>query len=134
MADWKRLAMSLALADGKIDDTEVKVFRKELYEDGKIDNDEIQFLKEVRILAQKKAKTAGEEVNPAFEKFFAKALEDYILEDGNIDAKEAGLLREIIYADKKVDDNEKKLIARLNKAAKTKSPSFTKLFDECMGK
>ena len=41
MADWRKLALATILADGKIDDNEIKVLRKELWEDGKIDQDEV---------------------------------------------------------------------------------------------
>src|SRR5439155_20664759 len=74
MADWKKVALAALLADGQIDDNEVKILKKELYADGKIDKDEVEFLIELRNTAQKKAK--GAELNANFEKFFFKAVED----------------------------------------------------------
>ena len=56
MADFRKLAIAFVLADGVIDDDEVKVLRKELYQDGKIDKKEVDFLVELRNAAQKKAK------------------------------------------------------------------------------
>ena len=89
MANWRNLAMTLILADGQIDDTEVKILKKELFADKKIDKEEAEFLVELRNKAQKKAKETG--INPAFEKLFFTALETHILEDGVIDADETAL-------------------------------------------
>src|ERR1700722_19596139 len=88
MADWRKLAMEAFLADGKIDETEVKILRKELWADGQIDRDEVKFLIDLRNTAQKKAR--GEDLHPAFEKLFFKAIEDNVLADGKISGKEAG--------------------------------------------
>ena len=132
MADWRKLAVAALLADGVIDETEVKVLRKELWADGQIDRDEVEFLIELRNAAQKKAKK--EPLNPAFEKLFFKAVEENVLQDGRIDEEEARWLREMLFADKKIDDNEKKFLARIKKSAKSVSPAFDKLYQECMGK
>src|SRR5262249_49076649 len=122
MADWRKLAMAALLADGQIDDTEVKVIKKELFADKKIDREEAQFLVELRNAAQKKAKGAA--LSPALEKLFCSALEAHILEDGSIDAEEVKFLQAAVYADKKVDDGEKKFLARLKKGAHKASPEF----------
>src|SRR5260370_20984354 len=74
MADWKKVALAAILSDGKIDDNEVKLLKKELWEDNKIDDDEVKFLVELRNAAQKKARAAKEEVNPAFTKLFFKTI------------------------------------------------------------
>jgi hypothetical protein len=132
MANWKKVALAALLADGKIDDTEVKVLRKELYADGKIDQDEVEFLIELRNTAQKKAK--GADLNPNFEKFFFKAVQDNVLEDGAISAQEARWLRKMLYADKKIDANEKKFLTKLKKSATKTSPEFDKLCEECLKK
>jgi tellurite resistance protein len=132
MADWRKLAKAALLADGKIDDVEVQILRKELYADGKIDADEVKFLIDLRNTAQKKAK--GEAMNPKFEALFFKAIEANVLKDGQIDANEAKWLRSMLFADGKIDANEKKFLARIKKAAKKTSPSFDKLYEECMAK
>ena len=105
MADWKLLLVDAILADGKIDDDEIKVLRKHLYEDGKIDKKEVEFLIELRNKAQKKAGITP--VNPKFETFFFKAISDNVLADGKIDGGEANWLRKMLFADGKIDDNEK---------------------------
>src|ERR1700761_939390 len=70
MADWRKLAINTLLADGKIDDDEIKALKKELWADGKIDADEVRFLVSLRNAAQKKAKARKEEVNPKFTALF----------------------------------------------------------------
>jgi hypothetical protein len=131
MADWRKLAMSALLADGKIDDTEVKVLRKALWADGKIDDDEVKFLIDLRNAAQKKAKKG---LRPKFEAMFFKAVEENVLVDGKIDAKEAGWLRGMLFADGKIDNNEKKFLEKIKKAAKSTSPEFDRLYEDCMVK
>ena len=132
MADWRKVALSAFLADGVIDDTEVKILKKELWADGKIDKDEVEFLIDLRNLAQKKAKKG--KLKSAFEKLFFKAIEQNVLADGSIDAEEAHWLREMLFADKKIDANEKKFLGRLKKGAKSTSPAFDTLYEECMAK
>jgi hypothetical protein len=132
MADWKKVALAALLADGKIDDTEVKLLRKELYADGKIDKEEVEFLIDLRNTAQKKAK--GGALSAKFEQFFFKAVQDNVLEDGEISTEEAGWLRTMLYADRKIDDNEKKFLTKLKKSARKTSPAFDALCAECLKK
>ena len=132
MAEWRNLAIALTLADGKIDDDEVRILRKELWADGEIDEDERKFLIALRNAAQKKAKAKKEEVNANFEKLFFKAIEDHVLKDGQIDATEAKWLETMLFADGKIDDNEKKFLTRIKKAAKKTSPEFDTLYDKCL--
>ena len=134
MADWRKLAINTLLADGKIDDDEIKALRKELWEDGKIDMEEVNFLVKLRNAAQKKAKAKKEEVNPKFTAMFFKAVEENVLTDGKIDASEAGWLREMLFADGKIDADERKFLERIKKAAKETSPEFNRLYDECMAR
>ncbi len=134
MANWRKLAISTLLADGKIYDDEVNALRKELWEDGQIDHEEVRFLIELRNQAQKKAKAHKKEVNRNFTALFFKAIEENVLKDGTIDASEAGWLREMLFADGKIDADEKKFLAKIKKAAKSTSPQFNRLYDECMAK
>jgi hypothetical protein len=131
MADWRKVAMAAILADGKIDEAEVKVLKKELYADGKIDMGEVRFLIDLRTAAQKKAKAKKEELLPVFEKFFFKAIQDNVLKDGKIDASEAKWLREALFADGKIDQGEMEFMNTLSKKAKEKSPEFVQLFEDC---
>jgi uncharacterized tellurite resistance protein B-like protein len=129
--DFRKLAVELCLADGKIDETEVKIIKKALYEDGKIQQKEAEFLIELRSLAQKRAK--GRALTPSFEIFFFKALQDSVLDNNYISAKEATLLRKAIFADGKVEDSEKRFMKRLKTAARKTSPQFDRLYKEVVG-
>jgi uncharacterized membrane protein YebE (DUF533 family) len=131
MADFRKLSIAALLADGKIDDTEVKVIKKELYADGKIDKKEVEFLIELRNAAQKKAKGAA--LSTAFENLFFKAIQDNVLDNGIISAKETTWLRKMLFADGKIDDNEKKFLKKLKGAATKIAPAFDALYEECMG-
>jgi uncharacterized membrane protein YebE (DUF533 family) len=128
MANWRNLAIAALLADGKIDDTEVKLLKKELWADGKIDRQEVEFLIDLRNTIQKKKL----ETNPAFENLFFKAIEQNVLSDGQIDTKEANWLRKMLFADGRIDPGEKKFLQRLKKGATKTSPAFDKLYEECM--
>jgi uncharacterized tellurite resistance protein B-like protein len=134
MADWQKVAIATILADGKIDDAEVKVLRRELWADGKIDDDEVKFLIELRNTAQKKAKAKQEEVFAGFTKMFFKAIEDNVLKDGRIDASEAKWLRAMLFADGKIDSDEWTFMQSINKKAKSKHADFDKLYAECQTK
>ena len=132
MADWKKLAISTLLADGKIDDDEVKALKKELWEDKQIDQEEVRFLIDLRNAAQKKAKARKQHVNANFEKLFFRAIEENVLKDGQIDAAEARWLEKMLFADGKIDANEKKFLKRIQKAAKKTSPAFDALYAKCL--
>jgi len=134
MADWRKLALETILADGVIDDAEVRVLQKELWADKKIDAKEVEFLIELRNSAQKKAKAKKVEVNPKFETLFFKAIEQNVLRDGKISNKEAGWLRKMLFADGKIDDNEKKFLGRIKKSATKTSPDFDQLYQECLAR
>jgi hypothetical protein len=98
MPDLNELKTRL-LADGRIDDDEVAVIRKELYADGNIDREEVEFLMAIRESAQG--------VCPAFEELFFAALKQHVLTDGSIDADEANWLRKTLFADGKIDDSQR---------------------------
>ena len=124
MADWRKLAKAALLADGKIDAREVKIIRKELFADGKIDKLELEFLAEVRNAAKSTA--------PAFVKLFNDAVKNNVLADGAISSAEAKWLRKAIFADKKVDADEVKLLKAIKAAATKTSPEFDALYKECV--
>ena len=126
------MAVAAILADNQIDENEVKILNKELKEaDGKIGEEGVKFLVELRNTAQKKAKAKKEELTVAFEKFFFKVITENVLKDGKIDANEAGWLRTTLFADGKIDDREMTFLKDIHKKAKTKSPEFEKLFTDC---
>jgi uncharacterized tellurite resistance protein B-like protein len=125
MADWKKLAKALALADGKIDVKETEIIKREFYADGKLDRSELEFLYDLK----KSAKT----VVSTFSELVFAALKPVVLADGKIDAKEATWLRKLLFADKKIDEHEKKFLKDLKASAKSTSKEFDALYKECVG-
>lgn len=123
MATLQELKTKL-LADGSIDEAEVAELRKVLYADGKIEHDEAELLVSLR----NEAKSAC----PAFEQLFFEAITQCVLGDGSIDAEEAAWLRKALFADGKIDAGEKQFMQQLHTKARSVSPEFQKLFDECM--
>src|SRR5262245_56865652 len=128
MADFRILAKDLCLADGKVDANEVKILKKHLYQDGKIDRKELEFLIDLRSVAQKK-KGAG----PAFEAFFFAAMYDGVIGNGIISAGEATLLRKAIAADGKVDEGEKKLMKKLKANPRKTDARLDRWYKEVVG-
>jgi len=126
--DWRKVTMAAILADGKIDETEVKLLQRELKGAG---DEGVNFLLDLREAAQKKARARKEDLTPAFEKYFFKAVEAQVLEDGKITAEEATWLRKTLFADKKIDDGEWKFLTGLSKKAMSKSPEFDQLVKDC---
>jgi uncharacterized tellurite resistance protein B-like protein len=113
------------LANGRVEGNEIEAMRKALYADGKIDDQEADLLVELHKKVERRT--------PAFEKFFYKAIKDYVLADGKIDAREAAYLRQMLFADGKIDEYEKKLLRELRGEASQASPEFEALCKECLG-
>src|SRR5262245_65045441 len=106
MADWKKMAKAILLADGAIDEREVVAIRKELFADGRIDDIELEFLLDLRCSAKG--------VRASFNELVLEALKNCLLgRDGVLDANDAGLLRRWIFADGKVDAGEKRFLQEL---------------------
>jgi hypothetical protein len=130
--DFRSVCIDALLADGKVDEKEVGVLKKALKtKEGGIHQEGMTFLRDLRIAATKKAKARKEELTDAFEKYFMKSVQEYVLKDGDISRYEADWLRKNLFADKKIDDREWALMKALDKKAKGKSPEFVKLYQEC---
>ncbi len=97
------------LADGVIDAHEVKQISAVIWDDGKIDREEADFLFELN--------DAKKEAVPEWTELFVKAISAHLLEDaaspGEIDADEAKWLTDKIMGDGKVDEVEKALLTNL---------------------
>jgi hypothetical protein len=110
------------LATGKVEGQELEALRRRVYTGGKIDRQTADFLVELHKRVQHRT--------PAFEKFFYQVIKDYILADGRIDAEETAWLRQMLFADNKIDDQERKFLHELKGEAKHVSPEFEALFKE----
>jgi hypothetical protein len=100
------------------------VLRTQVYAGGQIDRRGADFLVELHKRVQ--------HLTPAFEQFFYQAIKDHILAHGRIDAEEAGWLRRMLFADGKIDDEERKFLHELKGEAKQVSREFEVLFEESM--
>jgi len=112
------------LANGRVEGPELELLRQVLYADGKVDRQEADFLVVLHKRVQRRT--------PAFEKFFYQAIKDHVLADGRISAEETAWLRQMLYADGKIDDQERKFLHELKGEAREASPEFEALFQECM--
>jgi uncharacterized membrane protein YebE (DUF533 family) len=104
------------LADGVIDETEVKQLREVLFADGKIDKEEAEFLFELNDAV------SGKNNHPAWETLFVEAITSFLLDDenspGEIDDEEAKWLLSKIQGDGQLDATEKALLDNLKTKAK----------------
>jgi hypothetical protein len=116
MADWRRLAKKLALADGRIDTKETRIIKEALLGDGHLDKSEFEFLIELR--------RAAESVVGEFDEMVFSAIKPVLLKDGGIDAGETKWLKNLLMADGKIDEREKKFVQSLKEGGSGHSPEF----------
>jgi hypothetical protein len=104
------------LADGVIDEAEVKQLREVLYADGIIDKEEADFLFDLNNAV------SGRNNHPDWQVLFVEAITSYLLDDeqspGEIDEKETQWLLANIQGDGQIDDTEKALLENLKAKAK----------------
>ena len=93
--------------DGKITDAEVDVIREQVYRDGKLDLEDVQFL--VNLLSGI-AKSAPSLTS-------CSVLKEAILADGEIDRGEQFYLLKMLYSDGHVRDSEKQFLKELRRKA-----------------
>lgn len=114
--------------DGVIDEAEVGQIRTRIFEDGKIDREEAEFLFKVNDAV------SGNANHASWATLFVEAISSHVLEDdtspGEIDKDESTWLKGQIHGDGKVDDTEKALLANLKAKATGETPEDLKfLFD-----
>jgi len=112
------------MTTGKVNKDELEILRQELYAHGGIDRQGADFLVELHKRVQ--------HLTPAFEHFFYQAIKDHILAHGRINAEETSWLRRMVFADGKIDDQERKFLHELKGEAKEIGPEFVALFAESM--
>lgn len=125
MANLEQLKKDL-LADGIIDAEEVKTIKEVIYEDGKIDKDEADFLFELNDAV------SGKENAPEWKSLFIDAITSFMLEDevspNEIDDEEANYLYNQIKGDGQVDETERALLENL----KAKSKNFPEILSSLL--
>jgi hypothetical protein len=112
------------LAIGKVDGKELELLSKRVYAGDKINRQTADFLVELHKRVQHRT--------PAFETFFYQALKDHILANGRVGVEQSAWLRRMLFADGKIDDEERKFLHELNGEAQHVSPEFKALFEESM--
>ena len=115
MANLDELKKDL-LSDGIIDIEEVETIKHKIYEDGKIDREEANFLFELN------DEVTGKNNAPEWKELFIDAITAYVLEDEMspdvIDEDEADYLYEQINGDGQIDDTERALLENIKAKAK----------------
>ncbi len=123
MQELKRIETDI-MAKGKVDSDHLTALHAVLYADKKIDRAEADFV----VALHKKV----QHPNPAFERLVYSAVKSHVLSDGTIDAEEAAWLRQMIFADGVVSDQERKFLNELKGEAKGVCPEFEALFKAAM--
>ena len=115
MANLDELKKDL-LSDGIIDIEEVETIKHKIYEDGKIDREEANFLFELNDAV------TGKDNAPEWKELFIDAITAYVLEDEMspdvIDEDEADYLYEQINGNGQIDDTERALLENIKAKAK----------------
>lgn len=119
MADWKKLAKALILADGIISEKETEIVRTEFLADGVVNKSEAEFLIDLR--------KSAPQVVAKFHLFVFEVVKKALLADGDLTAAEAAWLEKFILADGKVDNLEKVLLKDLKAGARHTSAEFEAL-------
>src|SRR5438105_883460 len=95
---------------------ELRQIEENILATGTIDGQQADFLVELHKRVQHRT--------PAFDQFFYQAIKDHILARGRIDAEEAAWLRRLLFADGRIDDQERKFLHELKGEAKRVSHEF----------
>jgi len=111
------------VATGRIGERELDIICRQLYPEGKLGREEVEFLASIRGDAQS--------VIPAFEELFAEAVKLNVLEGGRISSDGASWLRRLFLLSARIDVNTRRLLGELQREAKHVCPEFQSLYDEC---
>lgn len=108
-----------ALADRLISEAEVRALETELFEDGRLDLDDVKLLVELYAGSEKRS--------PSFDKLFFSVMEKVLLEDGEIQLSEQFYLLKMLYSDREIRDSEREFLKRLQQKATRRAPEFDAL-------
>lgn len=114
------------LEDGVIDAAEVKEIREVVYADGKIDQEEAEFLFKLNDTV------SGHNNHPSWKDLMVEAISSYVLDDeispNEIDDEEADWLISKIQGDGQIDEIERSILDNIKNKAVKVSPKLKKLF------
>lgn len=124
MADFRTIAIRLLAANGKIDSHEIKLLKKMIVTEGKVSQEDLSFLADVRAALYKKAKKASSK----YDAFYLKCIQDSCLENGEIGAAELAKLEPIISDGTFKRSVKKKLLDGLKKKANAVAAEYEGLY------
>ena len=113
---------SAMLTDKRIEDSEVPSIRQHLYQDGRLDLEDVKLLVELYCGAT--------DCCAAFEDLFFCVLEEVFLADGQIQPSEQFYLLKMLYSDRRITDREKAFLLKLRETAERTTPEFDALCEE----
>jgi len=124
MKSLKQLKAEI-LEDNIIDANEVKEIESVIYEDGKIDKEEADFLFELNDVV------SGKSNHKSWEELFIRAIASFVLDDdssnGEIDEDESSYLFDKIKGDGKIDNTEMNLLNHLKSSVSSFPAKLNKL-------
>ena len=123
--ELKQLEADILGNGGRIDKNQIEAMRDVLYSNGRIGRLAADTLIDLKRRLQRPA-------SPAFGAFFTRAIKDHVLKDGKVAAEEAAWLREMMFHDGVIQDEEKTLLRELHGEATDRSPEFEALFEEVL--
>lgn len=125
MADYRTLAIKLISSNGKVNGHAVKLLKKTLINDGKLAQEDVSFLAELRsAIVTNKKKTTGK-----FDDFYLKSMRSGFLGTGVVSADEISRISELILADETLKTSDKKkFLDGLKKKATLLAPEFDGLY------
>ena len=121
--DWRKLALDLALVDGKITARTATIMEREILADRGVDHEEAEFLVKLR--------RAAAAAPPQFDRLVYEVMKQIVLTDGVISDAEARWLRRTIFADHVVSAAELRLLDDLRREARAVGPEFEALYRDC---
>jgi len=124
MADWRKMARAILLADGTIDEREVAAIRKELFADGTIDDNRTGG-------SCSTCATRPGVVKASFNVLLVEALKSCLLDKGALKPGALSLLRHHIGGGK-IDAGKKVFLQHLRAAIARPPADFETYYTQCM--
>src|SRR4051812_16605629 len=122
MANLRQLGESIR-ANGKVNTEELEKLRQEVYAKGTVGLAEADFLVEL---------SKRVHPNPSFRHFFYQAIKDHITGNGGITKEKVAWLRQMVFHNERIEDEERKFLHELHGELKQSIPEFDAFYHECM--
>ncbi|PHS78538.1 MAG: hypothetical protein COB59_06615 [Rhodospirillaceae bacterium] len=115
---------------------ELQELKVEIYQDGSVDADEVKTLRtvlrlyglgeqEARLLLDINNVLSRHDRHTDFDALLVESITDYVLDDDKVLSQDKlNWLKENVFKDDRIDQNEKNIIAQIDKTAKTMPPGF----------